>query len=219
MLIQANFHDHMGDAVPLPICDAGVPALLALARPCAVSIYQANKVIYAQGEAAGPLYMVEFGTVRICRLTADGRRQINTFHFAGEIFGFEAGDKHQCYAETVNQTGIRVLRPNSPEGLGTGMLSIALKSLARAQDHLLVLGRMTAAEKMATFLLDLCERQDTDRFIELSMQRNDVADYLGLTFETVSRVLRVFKDAGMIRLPTVNQIEVLDIASLGSIVE
>lgn len=194
--------------------DPAVSGLLAQARPCAVSFYHSNEAIYAQGEASGPLYLVEYGAVRICRLTADGRRQISAFHFAGEIFGFEPRDEHQNYAESINRTGIRVLRPNSDEGLADNVLAIALGALAGVQDHLVLLGRMNASEKMAAFLVDLHDRQDAERLVDLPMQRNDIADYLGLTFETVSRVLRSLKEAGMVRLHSVSQVEILNLTAL-----
>ena len=81
---------------------AGTSELLGAMQPAAVSFYPAGAVIYAQGEAAGPLYLVEFGCVRICKVTADGRRQISAFHMAGEVFGFEAGDEYGSYAESVD---------------------------------------------------------------------------------------------------------------------
>lgn len=219
MQIQSLHPSSSHTTVPSIHSDPVVRSLLANARPCAVSFYKPNEAIYAQGDTRGPLYLVEFGTVRVCRLMADGRRQINTFHFAGEVFGFEPGGEHLNYAESVDATGIRLLRPNSDAGLGESALTIALLTMARIQDHLLLLGRMNAAEKMAAFLVDLHDRQDADRFIDLSMQRNDIADYLGLTFETVSRVLKAFKDAKMIRLPMVSQIEVLDWTGLRSLAE
>jgi CRP/FNR family nitrogen fixation transcriptional regulator len=219
MLIQTKFRYPEIAASAFPIRDADLPALLAESRPCAASFYSANQSVYAQGDAAGPLYLVEFGAVRICRLTADGRRQISGFCFAGEVFGFEAGAEHQSFAESVDGAAIRVLRPTTGGHFGMSALSLALKTLMRAQDHLVLLGRMTATEKMVAFFLDLMDRQESDRFIELPMQRNDIADYLGITFETVSRVLRVLKDRGLIRLPRVDQIEVLDAAGLEGLCE
>lgn len=216
MMIQSNFRHPEVAASAFPVRYPEVPALVASALPCATSFYRANEAIYAQGDAAGPLYLVEFGTVRICRLTADGRRQISAFHFAGEIFGFEPGSEHQSSAESVDGAGIRVLRPTAGESFGAGVLSLALRGLARAQDHLVLLGRMTATEKMVAFLLDLMDRQETDSLINLPMQRSDIADYLGLTFETVSRVLRVLKDAGAIRLPRIDQVVVTSTAQLES---
>ena len=212
MHIQTNFRD--ATAGHQRYGDPALPALLAQVRPSAVTLYAENAVIYAQGEAAGPLYLVEFGTVRICRITADGRRQISAFHFAGEVFGFEVDSEHHFYAESVDGAGVRALRPASGETLADKVLPLALRSLVRAQEHLLVLGRQSACEKMAAFLQDLAARQETDRFVDLSMQRMDIADYLGLTFETVSRVLHKLKDAGVIALPSTKQIELLDIEAL-----
>lgn len=213
MLIQSNFR--LGAAVaPVHAHGRGVPALLTQTRPCAVTLYAENAIIYAQGAAAGPLYLVEFGAVRICRLTSDGRRQISAFHFAGDVFGFEADDEHHFYAECIESAGIRVLRPAHHDGLAEQVLPLALQGLRRAQEHLMVLGRQNATERMAAFLLDLANRQEADQLIDLPMQRNDIADYLGLTFETVSRVLRKLKDARIIRLPSIKQVEVLDLAAL-----
>lgn len=191
-----------------------VSALLTAMRPAAVTLYAADAIIYSQGDAAGPLYLVEFGTVRICRLTADGRRQITAFHTAGDIFGFEAGDEHESYAESVDGAGVRVLRPTLGQEAAGSILTMALKTLARTQHHLMVLGRRTANEKMASLLIDLSERQGDDHRVKLPMHRNDIADYLGITFETVSRILRAFKDQGIIRLRSINEIEILDHAAL-----
>ena len=196
--------------------DPEVQALLTHCQPGAVNFYPTDTVIYAQGDAVGPLYLVEFGCVRVCRLTSDGRRQIHSFHYAGEVFGFEAGSEHQSYAESVDGAGIRVLRAASGPGFSQKLLGLALRGLCRVQEHLLLLGRMNANEKLATFLLDLHDRQG-DTLVQLPMQRNDIADYLGLTFETVSRVLRVLKDQHMIRLPSVDRIEILDVGALESL--
>jgi CRP/FNR family transcriptional regulator, nitrogen fixation regulation protein len=189
-------------------------ALLADAQPSATTFYPENAIIYAQGDKAGALYMVEFGVVRICRLTADGRRQVNSFHFAGEVFGFESGDEHQFFAESVNGAGIRSMRASSNSAAAPNLLALALTSLVRAQQHQLVLGRRSATEKLAGFILDMVERQGADDIVGLPMQRNDIADYLGLTFETVSRALRVLKEDGVIRVPSVSQIEVLNQSAL-----
>jgi CRP/FNR family nitrogen fixation transcriptional regulator len=216
MLIQTNFRQ----PTMMPHSQiADVPALIAQSRPSPVTLFEDNAVIYAQGEASGPLYLVEFGTVRICRITADGRRQISAFHFAGEVFGFEADAEHHFYAESVGGAGVRVLRPSSQDGVAASLLPVALRGLQRAQEHLLVLGRQNAIERMAAFLIDLAERQETDRIIELPMQRNDIADYLGLTFETVSRILRRLKDMRIVRVPSTRQIEVLDFDRLEDLCE
>lgn len=210
MHIQSTFRANQ----PSKTAHAGVSDLLTAMQPAAVTLFPADAVIYAQGEPAGPLYLVEFGTVRICRLTADGRRLVSAFHVAGEVFGFEAGHEHESYAESIDGAGIRVLRPSWGESSVGSLLALALKSLARTQDHLMVLGRRNANERMAALLLDLAERKGDQKLVHLPMQRSDIADYLGITFETVSRILRALKDQGVIRLRSISDVEILDFAAL-----
>jgi CRP/FNR family nitrogen fixation transcriptional regulator len=204
---------------PLPsaansLNDPEVDGLLACSQPSIAHFYPVDATIYAQGDATGPLYLVEFGTVRVCQITPDGRRQVTSFCYAGDVFGLEPGSEHEFYAESVDGAGIRVLRPADPTGFAQKLLSLAIRRFACVQAHLVLLGRLSANEKIASFLVDLMDRQDSDDLITLPMQRSDIADYLGLTFETVSRVLRVLKDKGMIHVPSVDRIEVLDADAL-----
>lgn len=204
MLIDANFRtnkDFFQD-------------LAADAQATAATYYPADALIYAAGDTAGALYLVEFGVVRVCRVSADGRRQISGFLFAGDVFGFEASAEHQFYAESVNGAGVRMLRATEGAQVAAKILTLAFDGLVRAQQHQMVLGRRNAPEKLAGFILEMMERQDGDPVVVLPMQRCDVADYLGLTFETVSRALRTLKDDGSIRIPCVTQVEVLDRAAL-----
>lgn len=182
-----------------------------------VTFYPMDSTIFAQGDRAGVVYLVEFGTVRVCRVTSDGRRQINSFHFAGDVFGFEAGDERQCYAESVDGAGVRVVHTDASGVPAQRLLRLALTSFAKMQQHLLLLGRMNAIEKFASFLLDLLDRQESDNMVALQMQRCDIADYLGLTFETVSRVLRHLKDEGIIKVPSIDRIEIIDPAALAAL--
>lgn len=184
--------------------EAFEPALL---QP--LSFFSAGAEIYAQGERAGSLYQVEFGAVRIYRLLADGRRQISAFHLAGETFGFEAGTTHHFFAEAINATGVRVFRCVAGADSSRQLLPLALKGLTRAQEHLLVLGRQNAIERVAAFLVDMAERQGGLRQVELPMSRMDIGDYLGLTIETVSRVFSRLKDKGVIRLLNLRSIEIV----------
>lgn len=193
-------------ALPSPV--ALVPPFAG--NPGAPVFYPAGTEIYAQGERCGSLYKVEFGAVRVYRLLSDGRRQISAFHLAGEVFGFETDTIHHFFAESICGTGITTLRTPSVQGdFAAELFPIALKSLLRAQTHLLVLGRQTAVERVAAFLLEMSERQGDLRQIELPMSRSDVADYLGLTIETVSRVFSRLKHEGVIRLPDLRSVEVV----------
>ena len=178
-----------------------------------VTFFPAGSEIYAQGEKCGNLYQVEFGAVRIYRLLSDGRRQISAFHLAGEMFGFEVDKCHHFFAEAICGTGVRVLRP-SVSNFIPELLPMALQSLVRAQEQLLVLGRQNAVERVAAFFLEISERQGGLRQIELPMSRLDIADYLGLTIETVSRVFSKLRSKGVIRLSSLRSVEILKIQSL-----
>ena len=167
-----------------------------------------DQEIYAEGDPATAYFKVVSGVVRTCKILSDGRRQIDAFHVAGEIFGIERGDLYHFSAEAVGEVTVLAYRRCSLDVLAAGDVSLArqvvdnaLISLQRAQQHLILLGRRSATEKVATFLLDMAERVRHDT-IELPMSRSDIADYLGLTIETVSRTLTQFERDGVISFST-----------------
>jgi CRP/FNR family nitrogen fixation transcriptional regulator len=176
-----------------------------------MTIINPGAEIYAEGDKSGALYQVAFGVVRIYRLLADGRRQICAFQMPGEIFGFEPDDERHFFADAVNLVGLRILRPGSEAELSYELFKLALSSLNRAHDHLLTVGRNDAAGRVAAFLIEMASRQDSrdHDVIDLPMPRADMADYLGLTIETVSRVLTKLKTARIIRLTTSRHLDVL----------
>jgi len=163
--------------------------------------------LFAEGEEAAYFYKVAAGTLRTYKLLSDGRRQIDAFHLSGDIFGIEAGAEHRFSAEAVGGVAVIAYRRSALDRLtrehpafGEQVMSSMIRSLERAQDHMLLLGRKTAQEKIATFLLDLAERMHEDDRFELPMLRSDIADHLGLTIETVSRTLAEFARKGLIKL-------------------
>lgn len=195
-----------------PALPVDVPAANPLTARCGpTATFVPGAEIYAEGDRAGALYQVAFGVVRVYRLLADGRRQICAFHMAGDIFGFEGGTLRHFFADAVNLVGLRSLRQGSETDLSHELLKLALQSLNQAHDHLLTVGRNDAAGRVAAFLLEIAERQESraSDTISLPMSRNDIADYLGLTIETVSRVLTKLKDARIIRLASARELEVL----------
>ena len=180
------------------------PAMFALGT---TQILAKDEEIFAEGDSACHFYKVVAGTIRTYKLMSDGRRQIDAFHLPGDIFGIEIGDEHRFSADAVEQATIIAYRRAPLEAVtrqnpafGDEVLNSMIRSLERAQDHMLLLGRKTAQEKIATFLLDLAERMHEDDRFELPMQRTDIADYLGLTIETVSRTLTQFARDGLIKL-------------------
>jgi len=191
----------------------------SFARPRPVAFYDAETEIYAQGSLAGALYRIEYGAVRIFRLLADGRRQVVAFHVAGETFGFEARAMHSFFAESIVPTGLTTVAIEET-GHGTPeLMALALESMVRAQEHLLVVGKQNALEKVAVFLVDLYERQGAEGTIDLPMTRTDIGDYLGLTIETVSRSFSKLRSMGVIRLKSARAVEVLSLTKLRMISE
>ena len=171
--------------------------------------YAKDEEIFVEGDDCDCFYKVVSGAVRTYKLLSDGRRQIDSFHFAGDIFGAEAAGEHRFTAEAVNDVTLMRYRSRSigtltiddPE-LARSLLAATMESLARAQDHMLLLGRKSSVEKLATFLLGLMERTSNGGVVDVPMTRIDIADHLGLTIETVSRCLTQLKRVGIIDLPT-----------------
>ena len=184
-----------------------------------------NQAIYVQGDDGGFWGKVVSGAVRISKLRADGRRNIAAFCFAGDAFGLEPDAERGFSAEAVGEVTVMRYPRSATERLADENLGIArllreatLKSLAAAQGRLLILGRMTACERVATFLLELSDRNDGPRQIELAMSRCDIGDYLGLTIETVSRTLSDMRRRGVIAVDP-HSITLLDRPALEEIGE
>ena len=182
--------------------------------------------IFAEGDAADCWYKVIAGTVRLCKLFADGRRQIAEFFFSGDCFGLDNAAERLFAAEAVSDViVIRVPRRATERlidenpTLARALRDMTLRDLANAQIRMLMLGRMSAAERVANFLLDMFDRRDTGRVLDLPMSRNDIADYVGLTVETVCRVMSAFKRAGAIGIPTPHRVELRDRTALAAIAE
>ncbi len=175
-----------------------------------------DQEIFGEGDAVGDVYEVISGTVRSYKLLGDGRRQIDAFHLPGDLFGIEAGAEHRFSAEAVGDVTVRVFRW---KGLGrlafedldaAGRVMDAMaRALGQARDHMLLLGRKCALEKVASFLLGLVDRSREVGIVELPMSRTDIADHLGLTIETVSRTLTDLRRRGIIALPTTRRTIVL----------
>lgn len=182
-------------------------------------LFASGQEIYAQGEKADRLYRVEFGAVRIYRLLTDGRRQISSFHLPGEVFGFESDGVHHFFADAIGATGLRALPRVNTGALASEIMESALRCLVRTQEHLLVVGRQNAVERIAAFLLDMAERQGGLEQFDLPMSRSDIGDYLGLTIETVSRVISKLRAEGVIRLVSLRTLKLLKPTTLRALAE
>jgi CRP/FNR family nitrogen fixation transcriptional regulator len=179
--------------------------------------FTADGGIYGEGDETRSFYKIVSGVVRTCKFLSDGRRQIDAFHVAGDVFGFEMGAEHRLTAEAVTDCSVISYRRRgaemsaaSDDGLARQFLSHAMRSLERAQEHSLLLGRRSAQQKLAAFLLDLADRGPDDDMVELAMTRLDIADYLGLTIETVSRTFSQLERDDMIQLVSIRRIRLKD---------
>jgi CRP/FNR family transcriptional regulator, nitrogen fixation regulation protein len=181
----------------------------------------ADRQIYAEGDEARCFYKVVSGVVRTCRFLSDGRRQIDAFHMEGEVFGFEAGTDHRMAAEAVSDCTVIAYRRRGLETmvfqddrLGRWFFSHAMTCMDLAREHSLLLGRGSAAQKISAFLLEFARRVGSESTVELAMSRQDIADYLGLTIETVSRTLSQLERDGVIALPSARRVALKDRAAL-----
>jgi CRP/FNR family transcriptional regulator, nitrogen fixation regulation protein len=201
-------------------------ALVAFERIGSRRSFQRNEEIFAEGDPADCWFKVVSGAVRLSKLMADGRRHIAEFYFAGDCFGLDNLPERLFSAEAVGEVVVMRYPRRATERLideephlARSLRDMTLQDLANAQIRMLMLGRMSAPERVATFLLDMFERRDATRGLDLPMSRNDIADYLGLTIETVCRVLSAFKRNGVIDIPNPHRIELKDRAALVAIGE
>jgi CRP/FNR family nitrogen fixation transcriptional regulator len=179
-----------------------------------------NAEIYGEGEAADYLYKVISGTVRTYKMLTDGRRQIGAFYLPGDVFGLEMADEHTFSAEAISDAKVLVIKRSAVLALAAResdvarqLWSVTSRELERVQNHLMLLIK-TAHERVAGFLLEMADRVRTNNEVELPMTRQDIADYLGLTIETVSRTLTSLENAAAIALPTSRRVVLRDRSAL-----
>jgi len=179
-----------------------------------------NTEVYGEDEPAEYLYQVISGAVRTYRSLDDGRRQVIAFYLPGDILGVEASEMHLTSAEAVCDSQVLVVKRSSvmaraehEKDLARQLWSLMVQELARVQQHSLVLIK-SAEERVAGFLLEMASRCSGNAAIELPMSRQDIADYLGLTIETVSRTFTQFVQSGAIALETSRRIRLRNRAAL-----
>ena len=175
--------------------------------------YRKGTEVYGEKEPAEYVYQVKSGAVRSYKLLTDGRRQIGAFHLTGDIFGLENGSAHRFTAEAIVDTTVRLVKRQSLElvaendaVVAKNLLSMTTNNLQHAEDHMLLLGRKTAMERVATFLLEMDRRLTRVGMVTLPMCRKDISDYLGLTIETVSRALSQLNEQGILEFSGARQI-------------
>lgn len=177
--------------------------------------FSKDEEIYGQGENADLIYQVVSGTVRTSRFMADGRRPIGDFYYAGDLFGLETGRQHAMAAEALSDCVVLVAKQQALVAAGGEdelrhlTWEAAAQELNSAREHLGLLVRKKASERVASFLIRLARRVGGE-FVELPMGRQDTADYLGLTIETVSRMITQLQAANVVEFETCRRYRICD---------
>lgn len=177
--------------------------------------FHRNEMIFAERDAATQIYSVAAGCVRLCQHVPDGRRHISDFMFPGDIFGFGEYQGYPFAAEAVNSVAVIAFpRPafrrlcEADPHLGTDLMAHYSMLLMRAQQHLFTASCQSARERMASFVQHLSQEEQLvygDR-IDIPMARQEIADYLGLTIETICRVLAAMRSEGILEIPNAHQL-------------
>lgn len=199
---------------------APADAWVALDRIGVVVTLRRDEPLFLAGDAADSYYKVLKGAVRTCQLLADGRRHVADFFLAGDFIALDAGENHPVLAEAIVETTLIRYSRRKVDALALeqpviaqSLVEIMRASLAAARERMLMLGHMTAMERIASFLIGMSNR-DTNRRINLPMNRTDIGDYLGLTMETVSRTLSQLKSDGIIVQRSMHEMTIADRVAL-----
>ncbi|MFK7938784.1 MAG: helix-turn-helix domain-containing protein [Roseovarius sp.] len=180
---------------------------------------KSKSYLYYEGDTVDWLYQVKSGVLRLTRVLEDGRRQVIAFGFPGDIVGFPSNGLHHTDCDALVDARLQPYRRSSLDNckadpkLHRLLLDAALHEISAMQDHFMMLGRKSAAEKVASFLCVLANRIGTDaggcQVVELPMSRSDIADFLGLTTETVCRVFTQLRKSKIIEINNIYTIKVL----------
>jgi CRP-like cAMP-binding protein len=220
MRTQPTIRSDFGKPSPARPSRAATPQAGAIELMGALMPFGRNAEIYGENEPAEYLYKVVSGSVRTYKVLVDGRRQIGAFYLPGDIFGLETGEEHTFSAEAITDCKVIVIKRSAVIALAARdndvaheMWQLTARELQRVQDHSLVLIK-SAQERVAGFLLEMADRAAAESAVDLPMSRQDIADYLGLTIETVSRTLTQLEREAAIEVPTSRRIVLRDRSAL-----
>lgn len=169
--------------------------------------------IYGQEDGAEMFYRVLRGVVRTSKVTFDGRRQVGDFYYVGDLVGLEPGPLHRYAAEALTNCELQAVRRSAlrayagEQEVDRAILQATAREMDRLQEHIMLLGRRSARERVATFLLTLAQRTPSGQ-VDMPMGRQDMADYLGLTIETVSRMLTQLQGESVVEFPSTRRFQV-----------
>jgi CRP/FNR family transcriptional regulator, anaerobic regulatory protein len=184
----------------------------------------ARETLWCEGEKRSHIFIVRSGAICFSRMLPDGRRIVLGFAYPGDIIGI-GSDFHYCDAQTVQATQLEAISAASfkravidDPGLGKQATAEVTQALDAAYRHVVVISKLSANERLASFLMALSDRNEKHGLSRLSivlpMRRLDIADFLGLTIETVSRTFTIFRNMGLIAMDQANIVTFKDIQKL-----
>ena len=200
MLSGISMSQSLGTVREFPVAPRPAPSLQSIFRGQAVERFEAGTPVFWEGDAAKHVFEVVEGVLRVFKIMRDGRRVITGFLYAGDLLGVSLKEQYLYTAEAVTDTKLRRFARKrfqdeinrSPE-LRPQLFARLCDEMAAAQDQMVLLARKSAEERVSSFLLLIARRlsasHQADPVVEIPMTRLDMADYLGLTLETVSRTM------------------------------
>ena len=217
---ESNAKARLAAAVRLPTTSTTLRPLGSLDDLAAVRLFKVDESIYNYGQTAHSWYRIVSGAARKCAFTMDGSRQIVDFLRPGDLFGFATQEIHQFSVEAI-VSGTKVARyprhraeqlADSDPLLARPIRELAFESVSRVHRRMVILGRASALEKVSTFLLEMTDRfgAESASAVSLPMSRYDIADYLAMAVETVSRALTSLRERGVIRFSAVRCVQICD---------
>jgi CRP/FNR family transcriptional regulator len=205
MYIQTSVSTPRHPAIPLSHSVEPAPTLKDLFKGQPTETFAAGEALFWEGDEAGQIFDVLEGVVRVYRIMSDGRRAIMGFIHPGDVLGVSFQNHYLFTAEAVTEVKVRRFARgrffaliNESPALRPQLFAILCDEMSSAQDQMLLLGRKTAEERVVSFLLAIHRKSASGAEIELPMSRQDMADYLGLTMETVSRMMTSLTRRGLI---------------------
>lgn len=200
-------------------------------RPAQLMRHDSHSVIFFEGDEATQVYQLVEGAVMLYKLLPDGRRQVVELLSAGDLFGLAIGEDHDCSAETLTDTRIRVFDRrvcDRSKSMMTLMNRHLQEQLGAMREHAVLLGRKSAMERLASFLMrlaigrapddpDLIDLDREETVVRLSMTRQEIADYLGLTIETVSRSFSEMRRRGLVTFDRQDCVRIKDLTAMNEL--
>lgn len=208
---------------PITICRGLEPATLAALRALGtMQRLNAGQAVFHEGDPARRVFMLSHGSLKIYTLLRDGRRQVTGFMFPGDFLGTAVDEEYAFTVEALKTAELWWFSREAFESFLTEypdvereLYRLAIHELAAAQQQMVLLGRKAATERVASFLLMLLDRAErvsgeSRDIVDLPMSRLDIADYLGLTKETVSRVISALRSDRLVRLDALDRVQILN---------